>query len=159
LLYWVRVFVVQLVIFEFHRTSFFVNSAVIDHLINIDYFPNQLDQFCEQAETEFSHNPYRRNKHNAMCNRESTWSVIMDSVDFKTAKPMEVLTPPDTIFKILRPQDERFVFVLDVSGSMVKKDTLRINRLIQSTQRWIRFEVRDGSQVGVTTFRLKLPQK
>ncbi len=159
MLYWVRVFVVQLVIFEFHRTSFFVNSAVIDHLINIDYFPNQLDQFCEQAETEFSHNPYRRNKHNAMCNRESTWSVIMDSVDFKTAKPMEVLTPPDTIFKILRPQDERFVFVLDVSGSMVKKDTLRINRLIQSTQRWIRFEVRDGSQVGVTTFRLKLPQK
>jgi len=148
----VRILVFQLVIFEF--TLLFVNSDVIDHFKNIDYFPNQLDQFCEQAETEFSHNPYRRNKHNAMCNRESTWSVIMDSVDFKTAKPMEVLTPPDTIFKILRPQDERFVFVLDVSGSMVKKDTLRINRLIQSTQRWIRFEVRDGSQVGVTTFRL-----
>jgi hypothetical protein len=78
----------------------------------------------------------------------------MDSVDFKTAKPMEALTPPDTIFKILRPQDERFVFVLDVSGSMVKKDTLRINRLRQSTQRWIQHEVRTGSLVGVTTFRL-----
>ena len=111
-----------------------------------------MDQFCEEAETDLSHNPYRPNKHNAMCNRQSTWSVILQSDDFKTAKPMEDETPPDTIFKILRPQDERFVFVLDVSGSMVKA-TKRIDRLKQSTQRWIQHEVGNGSLVGVTSFR------
>jgi hypothetical protein len=157
--YWVRINVVQLVIFEFHRTSLFVTSAVIDHFKNIDYFRNQLDQFCEQAENEFSHNPYRRNKHNAMCNRESTWSVIKSGVDFATAKPMGVDSPPDTIFKILRPQDERFVFVLDVSGSMDMDNNKRIYRLKQSTQRWIQHEVRTGSLVGVTIFRLAQTKK
>ena len=60
-------------------------------------------------------------------------------------------TPPETTFKVLRPGDERFVFVLDVSGSMADSD--RIGRLKQSSQRWVNFEVRDGSQVGVTSFR------
>jgi hypothetical protein len=85
--------------------------------------------------------------------------VIKSGVDFATAKPMGADSPPDTIFKILRPQDERFVFVLDVSGSMDMNNTKRIYRLKQSTQRWIQHEVRTGSLVGVTSFRLAQTNK
>ena len=62
-------------------------------------------------------------------------------------------TPPDTIFNVVRPQDERFVFVLDVSRSMELDGVKRLTRLIQSSTRWVRHEVRDGSWVGATSFR------
>jgi hypothetical protein len=115
------------------------------------FFSLKLDQFCTDAETSFAHNPYRPNKQNKICDHKSTWSVISANLDFVGVTPMDAENPPETMFKILRPQEERFVFVLDVSGSMADAD--RIGRLIQSSNRWVKYEVRDGSQVGVTSFR------
>ena len=113
-----------------------------------------MNQFCDGTETGFPHKSYRPNKHNVMCNRESTWDVIKNSPDFENARPMPG-TPPETTFNVYRQQDERFVFVLDVSGSMNEgvDDVSRIMRLIQSSVRWVTYEVRDGSLVGVTKFR------
>jgi hypothetical protein len=111
----------------------------------------QLDKFCNDTETLYPHNPFRPNKHNAMCDQKSTWSVIIGNEDFVGVTPMDAETAPETTFKILRPEDERFVFVLDVSGSMLEFD--RIERLKQSSNRWVKYEVRGGSQVGVTSFR------
>ena len=110
-----------------------------------------MDHFCKDTETEFPHNPLRPNKQNAMCDRKSTWTIISGNEDFKNVNPMDAVTPPETTFKVLRPGDERFVFVLDVSGSMATSD--RIGRLKQSSERWVNYEVRDGSQVGLTSFR------
>ena len=114
-----------------------------------------MNQFCDGTETGFPHKSYRPNKHNVMCNRKSTWDVIKSNPDFVNARPMPE-TPPETTFNVYRQQDERFVFVLDVSGSMnegVVDGVSRIMRLIQSSVRWVTYEVRDGSLVGVTKFR------
>ena len=102
----------------------------------------------------FSHLTFRPNKHNVMCNRRSTWNVIQSNPDFENVKPMQG-PPPETIFNIYRQQDERFVFVLDVSKSMDQgvDGVSRIQRLIQSSIRWLMYEVRDGSFVGVTKFK------
>ena len=88
-----------------------------------------------------------------MCDRKSTWTIISENEDFKNVKPLDADTPPETIFKVLRPGDERFVFVLDVSGSMDDQTPTRIGRLQQSSERWLKYEVRDGSQVGAAIFR------
>ena len=88
-----------------------------------------------------------------MCDRKATWTIISESEDLINAKPLVAEIPPETTFKVLRPGDERFVFVLDVSGSMDDQTPTRIGRLQQSSERWLRYEVRDGSQVGVATFR------
>ena len=120
-------------------------------IVSFIFCSSKLDQFCNDTETSFAHNPYRPNKQNKICDRKSTWSVIIANEDFVGVTPMDAETPPETTFKILRPQDERFVFVLDRSGSMATSD--RIGRLIQSSSRWVKYEVRDGSQVGITSFR------
>jgi hypothetical protein len=129
---------------KFNSLNFFAFNLRFDLIF-------QMNKFCRDTETVFAHNPYRPNKHNAMCEQKSTWSVIIANPDFIGVTPMDAEYPPETTFKILRPQEERFVFVLDVSGSMA--DANRIGRLIQSSNRWVKYEVRDGSQVGVTSFR------
>lgn len=71
--------------------------------------------FCKDSE----HNAAAPNKHNSMCQRRSTWSVIMESDDFKNGNGVpEDLHELATDFKIVKPTGTRFVVVMDISGSM-----------------------------------------
>lgn len=134
-----------------------------------DFF--KLDQFCHDGEGDFTHDSSKPNRQNFKCNSRSTWDVIINNDDFLGVKPHGDETPPRTDFKVLRlsssgylmtkkfiffcefarPQDERFVFVMDVSGSM--GNSKRLDRLKQSSARWVNYEVRNGSYVGIVSFR------
>ena len=56
----------------------------------------------------------------------------------------------ETDFEIVRPAKGQFVFVLDKSSSM--DDFERWIRLQQSTSRWLKYDVNDGSYVGIVAF-------
>ena len=87
-----------------------------------------------------------------MSHYRSTWDVITDNDDFINVTPLNTSNPvPETDFKILYPDDGgRFVLVLDRSGSM--KDESRMERLKQSSTRWIEYDVDVGTQIGITSF-------
>jgi hypothetical protein len=71
--------------------------------------------FCKGSE----HNVAAQNKHNDMCQRRDTWSVIMESDDFKNGNGVpKDFDKFDTDFKIVKPTGTRFVVVMDISGSM-----------------------------------------
>ena len=91
-------------------------------------------------------------KHNAMCDYRPAWDVIIDNIDFLNVKPMDTTNPPpETTFQVLYPDEAgRFVLVLDRSGSMA--DNERMDRLKQSSIRWIQNDVADGTQIGITSF-------
>ena len=114
---------------------------------------SQVDKFCEGDGTEYAHDKARPTKHNIMCDQVSVWEVIQKNADFQGLKPFEG-TPPDTTFKIVTPATPRFVFVLDVSGSMAQFD--KLNRLKQSAGNWLLYDVRNGTDVGIVTFRYQV---
>ena len=59
--------------------------------------------------------------------------------------------PPKTKFTILHPDEGgKFVLTLDRSGSMHDFD--RMVRLQQSAIRWLRYDVKNGTQIGITSF-------
>ena len=115
-------------------------------------FLNSVDHFCNDTETVFHHDKYKPTKHNAKCNYQSTWQVIMQNIDFNGVQPINTeIPPPETKFTILYPESEgRFVLVLDRSGSMDEKQ--RMTRLKQSSIRWINYEVEDGTKIGIVSF-------
>ena len=119
----------------------------------------QVGHFCESGEdADWLHDATLPTKHNAMCGRQSTWEIIQRNEDFGFGNPF---TPgpwddaPETEFEILRPGSGRFVMVLDKSGSMTDGQDYptRLDRLKMAAFRWLRKDVRAGSQVGVTSFR------
>ena len=118
-------------------------------------FLKMLDNFCNSSTTEshYHHDIYKPNKHNFMCNQKSTWQVIMESPDFIDVIPKNSEFEFNTTFKILRPDDARFTLVLDRSGSMEDHDRKRLQRLKQSSIRWIKYELKLNSQLGITSFR------
>ena len=87
-----------------------------------------------------------------MCDYKSTWDVIMENDDFINVQPMNITdNAPETQFTILYPDDGgRFVLVLDRSGSMESES--RMDRLQQSSTRWIEYDVTEGTQIGLTSF-------
>ena len=115
-------------------------------------FLKSVDHFCNDTEIVFAHDSYKPNKHNFMCNRRSTWDVISHSKDLYGIEPMKNETAPETIFHILQPNAvARYTLVLDRSGSM--KDNERLDRLKQSSVRWIKYDLKTNSKLGVTSFR------
>ncbi|XP_046656009.1 calcium-activated chloride channel regulator 4A-like [Daphnia pulicaria] len=91
------------------------------------------------------------NKHNAMCGGASTWTVITLHPDFA----MNNNPPNDVVFiepnfQIVRSSGSRFVLVSDTSGSM--NDYNRIVRLYESSRRWIKYDISDGSKLGMVQF-------
>lgn len=129
------------------------NSDVRSSYMSTPFLEN-VDHFCEHTETTFHHDRYLPNKQNFMCNQRSTWEVIEQNIDFMMVgfKPMNTsLSPPPTTFTILQPDDGRFTLVLDRSGSMEDQD--RWIRLVQSSTRWIEFDIKAGTQLGITSFR------
>ena len=113
-------------------------------------FLKAMDNFCNSSESHH-HDIYKPNKHNFMCNQKSTWQVIMESPDFIDVIPKNTEFEFNTTFKILRPDEARFTLVLDISGSM--KDHGRLEKLKQSSIRWIKYELKLNSQLGITSFR------
>ena len=115
-------------------------------------FLESVDHFCKNTEQTFHHDIYKPTKHNSMCDYRSTWDVIIENEDFNGVKPMNTsLVPPATKFTIMYPDDGgRFVLVLDRSGSM--DDNSRMDRLKQSSIRWIEYDVTEGTQIGLTSF-------
>ena len=58
---------------------------------------------------------------------------------------------PDTTFEIIQPdKGGRFVLVLDKSGSMDNEH--RMERLKQSSTRWIKYDLEEGNKLGVVRF-------
>lgn len=112
-----------------------------------------LDHFCESFDSDFIHDDARPTKHNFMCRGKPVWQVIQESEDFQNGqlKPYPHPVPPDTKFQVVRPEEARFMMVLDVSTSM--NDHNRLKRLMKSSEDWIKFDVRDGSQVGIVSFK------
>ena len=115
-------------------------------------FLESVDHFCKNTEVEYHHDIYKPTKHNSMCDYKSTWDVIMENDDFINVQPMNITNnAPETKFTILYPDDGgRFVLVLDRSGSM--KEESRMERLKQSSTRWIEYDVTEGTQIGLTSF-------
>ena len=115
-------------------------------------FLESVDHFCKNTEVEYHHDIYKPTKHNSMCDYKSTWDVIMENDDFINVQPMNITdNAPETQFTILYPDDGgRFVLVLDRSGSMDEES--RMDRLKQSSTRWIEYDVTEGTQIGLTSF-------
>ena len=117
-------------------------------------FLKSVDHFCNDTEIVFAHDSYKPNKHNFMCNRRSTWDVISHSKDLNGVKPMTNETAPKTIFNILQPNAVgRYTLVLDRSGSMAMNNNHRLERLKQSSIRWINWELKTNSKLGIVSFR------
>ena len=114
-------------------------------------FLESVDYFCEDSETVYHHDIYKPTKHNFMCNRRSTWDVVKNGKDFSNVEPMTDEHSPKTIFRIVQPQSSaRYVLVLDRSGSM--KDNNRMARLKQSADKWIKYDLKLNSKLGITSF-------
>lgn len=115
-------------------------------------FLDSVNHFCKDTETADHHEKYIPTKHNDMCNYRPTWDVIMENEDFQGVQPLNVSSPPPaTIFNIIQPEESgRFVLVLDRSGSMDDHD--RLQRLQQSSTRWLEFDVEEGTKVGIVSF-------
>lgn len=115
-----------------------------------------VDHFCESLDGDYLHDSQPPTKHNLMCRGRTVWDVIDNGDDFQHGqlKPMNVDNPPDTKFQVLRPEEGRFVMVLDCSGSMWQANhgTTRLKRLQKAANDWIKYDVRDDSQVGIVSF-------
>ena len=115
-------------------------------------FLESVDHFCQNTEVDYHHDIYKPNKQNTMCDYTSVWDIIIGNSDFTDVKPMNNSEgPPETIFEILSPAEGgRFVLVLDRSGSMgeQKPPPTRLDRLQQSSIRWVTYDVTNGTEIG-----------
>ena len=90
-----------------------------------------------------------------MCNSQAVWEVMNQHEDFQNLSPVNTDEPPVTEFNILRPDEAKYVFVLDSSGSMGtnKVGRPRIDRVKESATNFVKYYVNNGSTLGVTHFR------
>jgi calcium-activated chloride channel regulator 4 len=77
--------------------------------------------FCDDEESSVhKHNREAPNKHNAVCDMQSVWSVISRHADFAGNNNMPTnianLKPTFNVVRVLN--GSRYVLVTDVSGSM-----------------------------------------
>uniref|UniRef100_A0A0N8E3Y3 Calcium-activated chloride channel regulator 4, 30 kDa form n=1 Tax=Daphnia magna TaxID=35525 RepID=A0A0N8E3Y3_9CRUS len=109
--------------------------------------------FCDDDPSSLhKHNREAPTKQNAVCDTQSVWSVISKHADFAGNK-----NPPSTIanvkptFNIVRVlTGARYVLVTDVSSSMTTNN--RIGRLNEAARRWIKYDVRNGTSLGIVQF-------
>ncbi|EFX75018.1 hypothetical protein DAPPUDRAFT_323732 [Daphnia pulex] len=98
------------------------------------------------------HNREAPNQHNAVCDTQSVWSVITRHIDFVENNNLPAtiadLKPTFNVVRVLN--GARYVLVTDVSGSMV--DYNRIGRLYDSAQRWIQYDIPEGTSLGIVKF-------
>nr|XP_010972959.2 calcium-activated chloride channel regulator 1 [Camelus dromedarius] len=108
---------------------------------------HSVTEFC----TAKTHNTEAPNLHNKMCNRRSTWDVIMGSSDFQNVSPMTGTNPPShPTFSLLKSKQRVVCLVLDKSGSMDSED--RLFRMNQAAELFLIQIIEKGSLVGMVTF-------
>ncbi|XP_012577588.1 PREDICTED: epithelial chloride channel protein-like [Condylura cristata] len=113
-------------------------------------FMQSLDSVMEFC-TKKTHNPYAPNLQNKMCNRRSTWDIIMDSDDFKKASPMTGTNlPPHPTFSLLKSKERVVCLVLDTSGSMDTDNRLYL--MNQAAELFLIQIIEKGTLVGMVTF-------
>ncbi|XP_002741339.1 calcium-activated chloride channel regulator 1-like [Saccoglossus kowalevskii] len=122
-----------------------LNKNTMPASIMFMQFLESVDKYCDDS----THNREAPNKHNAICQGQSTWSVILQHPDWVDNEPADV---PSTIpsFRLLYPRYRKIVLVLDVSGSMSLKS--RITKLRQAVYTFIMDEISLGIDVGCVTF-------
>ncbi|XP_058537284.1 calcium-activated chloride channel regulator 1-like [Ochotona princeps] len=108
---------------------------------------NSVTEFC----TANTHNTEAPNLQNKMCNRRSTWDVIMESEDLQNATPMKGTDPPPPpIISLVRSKQRVVCLVLDKSGSMGSED--RLLRMNQAAELYLIQIIERESLVGMVTF-------
>ncbi|XP_019515460.1 PREDICTED: epithelial chloride channel protein-like [Hipposideros armiger] len=113
-------------------------------------FMQSLDSVTEFC-TAKTHNTEAPNLQNKMCNRRSTWDVIMASDDFQNASPMTGRNlPPLPTFSLLKAKQRVVCLVLDKSGSM--NSEFRLLRMNQAAEVYLIQIIEKGSLVGMVTF-------
>ena len=134
------------------------NNAIKSSIMALPFL-RENDQFCDDTEV-LMHNSDIPNKHNDMCNQQSTFQVIKKHEDFEGYMPNNTIMDRNTTFTLLRAKaSSSFVLVLDASNSMVgncknkpEPCELRLDRMIQSATRWVQFDIRNGVPLGIVTF-------
>ncbi|XP_029473621.1 calcium-activated chloride channel regulator 2-like [Rhinatrema bivittatum] len=128
-------------------------TFLVDKLQNatasIMYMPalSSVVEFCNES----THDSEAPNLQNRMCDYQSTWDVIMRSLDYQTTSPMrDTALPSPPVFSLLQIRGRALCLVLDVSGSMAVGD--RIHRLRQAAAVFLLQVVQTGSHVGIVTF-------
>eukprot|EP00090_Calanus_glacialis_P010249 TRINITY_DN18632_c0_g1_i4.p1 TRINITY_DN18632_c0_g1~~TRINITY_DN18632_c0_g1_i4.p1 ORF type:complete len:980 (-),score=267.96 TRINITY_DN18632_c0_g1_i4:71-3010(-) len=119
-------------------------------------FLDSVTDFCDDDSEDTIHHAELPTKHNLYCDGKSTWAVISENEDFANGAN-EAAEIPDTTpeFIIVKPQNARYVVVMDVSGSMVPTPPNMIDRatnLKDAAKRWVKYEVTDGTEVALVTF-------
>ncbi|CAL4122793.1 unnamed protein product, partial [Meganyctiphanes norvegica] len=128
------------------------NQEVESSILNYLPLRNNISLFCDND--EHHHNIAAPTKQNAFCNRQSTWSVIMQHQDFTGNRNPQIEKAEQVQFQIVKQvSDVNFVLVLDYSGSM--NDEQRIQKLQATSQSWIRNDVGDGNSVAIVRFSNK----
>ena len=128
------------------------NNSIDSSIMAIPYLENN-DQFCDDGEQLF----HRRDiptKHNDMCDEKSVFEVVKMHGDFAGYVDNNGVEDRSVTFEVVRARKaSNFVMVLDISGSMDDNaDETRMDRLKQSSTRWIQYDVAIGTQIGITSF-------
>ncbi|KZS12185.1 Calcium-activated chloride channel regulator 2 [Daphnia magna] len=109
--------------------------------------------FCDDDPSSLhKHNREAPNKQNAVCDTQSVWSVISKHADFAgNNNPPATIANVKPTFNIVRVlTGARYVLVTDVSSSMGSYN--RIGRLYEAARRWIKYDVRNGTSLGIVKF-------
>ncbi|KAK4015731.1 hypothetical protein OUZ56_030705 [Daphnia magna] len=109
--------------------------------------------FCDDDPSSLHrHNREAPTKQNAVCNTQSVWSVISKHADFAgNNNPPATIANVKPTFNIVRVlTGARYVLVTDVSGSMDDYD--RITRLNEAARRWIKYDITEGTSLGIVKF-------
>ncbi|XP_064455135.1 calcium-activated chloride channel regulator 1-like [Ornithodoros turicata] len=124
-------------------------SQVLSSESSIMFMPamENISLFCDSR-----HNPIAPNKHNEKCQGKSTWEVISSNKDFVGLQARDISKPTRVTFREIQhgPQcSGRYVFVLDVSGSMQGE---RIKALKDAATFLLRYTFPPGFDVAIVTF-------
>ena len=115
-------------------------------------FLDSITDFCDSTE-DLLHQDDIPTKQNLFCNGRSPWDVIMENEDFANGnnEPSVIAdTSPEII--VVKAERTKYVVVMDTSGSMVQSDLDRAGSMKDAVKRWIKYEVRDGTEVALVTF-------
>ncbi|XP_032788079.2 LOW QUALITY PROTEIN: calcium-activated chloride channel regulator 4 [Daphnia magna] len=109
--------------------------------------------FCDDDPSSLhKHNREAPTKQNAVCDTQSVWSVISKHADFAGNNNLPAtianVKPTFNIVRVLT--GARYVLVTDVSSSMRSHN--RIGRLNEAARRWIKYDVRNGTSLGIVQF-------
>ncbi|KAM8930989.1 calcium-activated chloride channel regulator 1-like [Pelodytes ibericus] len=102
--------------------------------------------FCDKN----THNAEAPNLQNKLCNYQSTWEVIMKSIEMNTTSPLVDTNIPPPVISLLQYKDRVVTLVLDISGSM--NGFNRIGRLYQASEVYIMQIIETGSHLGIVIF-------